>query len=385
MSETQGQIHGQISRNQMHEMWAPYGERLTISAEVSDNPTPPELVMMYAGADKKTRVDTFYQALGVRGYIWPAPKNTESRIYRFLLDGANDKIVNHLLDSYDDQAEAAQKATEKVRDSDTDYLDTFSRALGRIADEGVIAHEQADIMRERLYDQYGNPQMQEAPMTKVQMARLHALTHDGGMPDSNMGYATDLNFGLVQQPINLTWQQEYHTSNRAHELLHSVQGLEIYDITCDDGLRLPILTAIGHYLDAAELTTGVSDDTGFDEVENTELAEGFVEYVNMRMHIAEPALGEYKSRRYKSDYASFRSAVAEGHKEHPELFYTITEASLFEDHRSPTAKKDILAEMHELGKAVLGSGGIKAKIQAKVKFSEIYSNDKRPDIIAGLR
>lgn len=377
MNESTGEIHGIISREQMHGMWLPHGQRLTVDSEVSDDPTGQELVMMYLSSPVDYQEWVAQEAFG--GVAQDVP-DYQARVYGFLLDGANPEVKDVLLDSYARELEVEAREIRRIERRGEKYLDIFSVALGNIALEGLVTDEQVDLMRSRLYGPDGRPFMQEAPMTSVRSARLLRLTSTTELPDEAAVYSTNMAFGLIEQAIDLKTGKKFKSHNRSHELLHSVQGLEVHDVTRDDGLRIPIANTVGHF--RFPVTTKPEDESDYSNVENTELTEGFIEYLNVRMHETTPELGSHLSDK-KNGYAPWKNRVARIHAEHPELFRAIAEASLTEAVPSqPNAKRDSLAVMHEHGETELGKGGIIAYMRAEKQFSDIYDTANRPDAIA---
>lgn len=379
MSELLGEVHGLITRDQMHAMWPPHGERVVQGSEVSRHPTPGELVMMYLGG-RQSQEDIDFLADQVFGDD-EVPDDWDEQSIRFLLNGANRKVARWLRKSYKEQLQAVRLESAWIQETQEEYFGLFAKALGDIALQGVLTDDQVDVMRSRMYGPDGKPFMQEAPMTRVTQARLFHMLSSSELPNMELTYATDFSFGLIQQPIGLGMDDAYKRYARAHELIHALQGLEIYDVSAADGLRQPTATTIGHF--RYPVITELDDNNDYSEVENTELAEGWVDYINYRMHCAEPRLGGPIDVGEDDSYDIWVHRVAELHRDYPDLYRAVSEASIMPDASptNPTANKDALDNMHAHG-MVLGKGGLTAWMQAKRQFNDYYNPGYAPDAYA---
>lgn len=366
MSETAGQLHGIISREDAWRMWAPYGERhLTLNSELDIyEASEEELKSVYDGST--IRVADRLANLGDA------------------IDTAADGIAEELVEQYYDllqqsnvrQTERVVKKRERILDTEHDFVKTIERGVAGLAREGLFTREQAEKLQGWLWAPDGTPYVQHVPLTRLEYARL-CFQYDREYPSGNSENATFFVNGTtvsVHRLYKAARRAPVH--GRVHETVHAMlSGLEIYDTTRVDGLRYPQASVIGTCVAPPTVEVIAGSDAG--SCDNSELNEGWTDLIARELMRVEPALGTPMEK--TEGYGEWATTMGRLAVDHPKLYRMITNATLLdveevgrdakhgaiEDTKNYADK--VLDEKDALTKRFQASGG---------KYNDVHAKDR---------
>jgi hypothetical protein len=353
--EFQPVIHGLIDRQQMYDMWAPYGERLVPDGSFDPATISPleTLHILFAGGKKIIEQATTLQQAG------------DDEFLDLLVDGFDGSmepqqyaISGKFWESIHKSHMAQQKRAEDAR---AEYAEIWPKVVQKTARaalilpaEGIFTHNQAERFESWLMQPNGTPRVQYVPMSRLEYARFtHAFDHEVPfIPDSKnlCNDVAELALGVLISAHSLDPQGKVlRRHNRIHELVHaSLSGLELYDVTRDDGRRIPQATIIGLY--TQEPTTHCEQDE-YSSVQNSELAEGLTEFITERLIEADPTLGDSLPR--TRGYGPWANVIRMIEQYFPSLYQDIVETSLY-DATTPEDKRNAIAAMHKHANRTIG-------------------------------
>lgn len=365
-----GEIHGIISREEAWRMWAPYGERGVVSGELNpDFLSPEEAIMITTGADDDTawEIYSYFHEDG-------SAKRWHEELRDYVESGPEQGFMETIVDTNNRQLAAVRAARNEAFEGAVDYVKTLGSSVLQLAHEGFWTAQQADKIIGHLVAPDGLPYIQYTPLTKLESCRL-ALMYNNREPDISIMDTTDLQLGMIKSSRSMhsrTLSVTRH--NRAHEWVHALSGAELYDITRDDGQRLPDAIVIGHF--AAEPSTEIGDGNVYSEIANTEINEGWADYIALSLMDISPALGT--PRDYESLYAKWAEITAGIRRNAPSVFRAITDAALAETNaHNPTAKREALARMHDIADHHYGAPkALTTRLQEVGSLTDIYPRGK---------
>lgn len=340
-----GEIHGIIDREQAWAMWKPYGERET---ELSDNLrlddiNPVEAVHIISGADdeevgacEETLNESDYEAFG----------KFEDEGHRGI-ERSNLRMPREMTDCLRKQQILQTERAKQLSVEWANHANLFMKLLGKGASmlqrDGILLPDQVDRVNYWLTDESGQPRIEYIPTTKLGLAR-YVKNNGTPMPVPDLPASTNLGEGYIIHPVELG-EEIRRKHNRVHEHVHATfSGGEFYDITHDDGLRIPVATVVGLF--AYEPSTAICDMHDYSDVLNGEINEAVTDFLTRSMIDAVPQLGEYEKG--STTYSEWAERIAKLRASQPGLFRKIID-TYFVDTTTlqPSAKRDALEEMHE--------------------------------------
>lgn len=366
-----GEIHGIISRDTAWSQWDPYGQRVALDGYID----PSQLTNLDArhivlGADEETQ--------GIAYSFW-CQENEDGH----WLDGVAEidlpdepELYDTLMESHERQQQLLAKLREMAIEQGSDYIKLIQGGACKLRDSGLLTPAQATCIEGRLLGPDGLPAIQYTPMSQVEYSRL-ARTHDGEELDIGSTDSTDFAFGIIRSTVRFYSdfsKRRAHT--RVHETVHGFSGIEVHDITRDDGWRLPSATVVGTF--AFNPTTQVSAGDDYSKVENAELNEGWADFMARELTHVEPRLGSSPpvAEGY-SDWAEQMRLIA---KYDPYLFKVITDTTLVDSSpATPHAKREAIARMHAIADRIYGQPDALNTIfqTAGGSILDIYNKGKR--------
>ena len=347
-----GEIYRLITREDAWRMWKPYGERIDIDGSLDiDNITPFEAESIFLGASADTQVRAyryFYDEIREDVEPWWAD------LRPLIAKGAPGELLDILLESHQIQQAKAEFLRQRAIERGSDLVRLLSQAAHLMAEEDTLTHAQADKVDEWLIAPDGTPFVQYTPMSKLELGRIEVALINKE-PAEPMQYATDLSTGTIWSVIGLSKTSvSYRRHNRVHESVHSnFAGLEVYDITQDDGRRSPRPTSQGMYVENIPITP--DRDNSYGDVDNAEVTEGWTEYIAIEAMRLVSALGRPLQGR-QGGYEAWQQNVGELRKTYPELYRRITDAMFAESTPSqPNSKREVIADTKAYADMVLGT------------------------------
>lgn len=340
-----GEIHGVIDREQAWRMWKPYGERFDVSPEVDfQNLHPVEAAFIaYGACDGKAGGYIAYAIDQIR----PSEDYWLDNLQTIIRDGKATDMLRELLEqAYEDQVKKEQILRERVLNQQPEFLKLLAKAAFALTQEGMFTSDELEAIEGRLWAPDGQPCIEFCPMASMRYARFWKEKGSLEYPPYTSGDAADLSTGLIWQSIE-TRHFKRKTHNKVHEHVHAcIAGSEIYDVTREDGRRMPQATVVGHF--AFEPTIKLIDDGDYSDVKNCELNEGWTDYITALLMQHEPDLGRPLGPR-ADGYFQWSERVRQLHMERPLIFREVTRAAMVEATREePDAKREALARMHEV-------------------------------------
>jgi hypothetical protein len=376
MTEQVGKIHGLISRENAWEMWAPYGERVIPELDGSldpDNITPDEAVRItYYATD--TLAGEIYEhvagSLGDNDEWW-------FDVGTAVAQGPKSGLVKALVKTHRKQQRLAEEMRVSAINEGEEFVELVAGAAQKLVKAKILTAAQAELAESWLVGPDGKPYMQHTPMSQLEYLR-YMQNYDHEAPDLYGGYATVFMHGVITSTPSLRPDsKQVYIHNRVHETVHgSLAGTEIWDVTRDDGIRFSDATVVGHF--ASEPTTAVIAGDDYSICENTEVNEGFTDFLTWKLMGAEPKLG--KPLKDTSDgYGAWADQIQKIRKSDRALYGCIAEASFIEAGRdSPNDKRRALTAMHEYADSKLGVANALTKLftDAGGSLLEIHTKGK---------
>jgi len=348
-----GEIHGLISREHAWRMWGSFGERVALEGSLDpSNITPFEAVQVAWGADSETQ-----------GRIYNFYRNADNRQY--WLKGLPDKItqdpdpklIDLLWESNEKQRKLAEQERQKAIEEGLAFVGLLSTAMTSLIQEDVLTPSEVKSTQEWMIGPDDLPYMQHTPMSQLEYARS-GVKYDNETPDLMYTDCTDFSLGIIRSALNLqggSLDKKKRIYNKLHESIHAnCSGVEIYDITREDGWRHPEATVISHF--AYEPTVKICAGDDFSKVENAEVAEGWDDFITRELIRVEPRLGHPLGNAHGYPWAETNGRIK---KDRPKLFRAITKAALVEaTPNNPHAKREALADLHAYADNVLGQPNV---------------------------
>lgn|GEM_PF-6424572 len=343
-----GEIHGLISREEAWRMWRPYGQRVELDGSIDPAAfTNEEALRVLRGADKDTQKEA-------RMYWY---SENDSRPWHAGLADVDLGNTPALVELFAASQKAQQKIAEQKRTQAIEGGLDFARKLGqgvmKLQQEGFLSAHQARDVETWIIAPDGLPYMQYTPMSQLEFARL-ALKYYQEYPSFDGSDWTDFSLGILHSTSGSYPQTTVHMQhNKVHESVHgSLSGLEIYDITREDGLRWPTATVVGTF--AYEPTTEVMPNDDFSAVENVEICEGWTDFIARELIRVEPTLGAELV--VAKGYVEWAKIIGEFRAKDPNIYTAITDAMLVEaSSANPDRKRQALVDMHQFADRRLGA------------------------------
>jgi len=354
MPEQLGKIHGIISREEAWKMWPPYGERVVGDLDGSfdaDTLTPSEVTSIVWGAHPQDRLDLYHEL--------PLPDGVASvyddpdwigTIVNGVVGKSSTRFLQLLEKSNSEQNKNMAEAREVTIARGPEYVKRFGEALVKVANEGDISPEDADTLRDRLTAPDGTPYMQYTPMTPLEARRI-VKKWDGIEQTTVPTDFIDFGHGVIVRGKCHNDEFDYTTHNRVHEHGHLVSGVELYDVTMEDGVRRPEATAVGHF--HREVTTIYSANDDRKAVRTFELGEGWTDGFAISLMRVDPTIGKrYQGPGSYQEYTQITTAIASAS---PDLRRVIQRAAIVDATPSdPFAKQDAFDAMNTIGDDFFG-------------------------------
>jgi len=354
MPEQLGKIHGIISREEAWKMWPPYGERVVGDLDGSfdaDTLTPSEVTAIAWGAHPQDRWDLYHEL--------PLPDGVASvyddpdwigTIVNGVVGKSSTRFLQLLEKSNSKQNKNMAEAREVTIARGPEYVRGFGEALVKIAEDGVISPSDAGMLRDRLTAPDGTPYMQYTPMTPLEARRI-VKKWDGKEQTTVTTDFIDFGHGVIVSGQCHSGEFEFTTHNRVHEHDHLVSGVELYDVTMVDGVRMPAAQAVGHF--NQEVTTVYSGNDDYKAVKTFELGEGWTDGLAVSLMKVDPELG--RVHKWPDDYQKFTQITSALASASPDLRRVIQRAAIVDATPSdPFAKQDAFDAMNTIGDDYLG-------------------------------
>lgn len=351
-----GQIHGLIDREQAWEMWKPYGER---AYDLLDNtfegaslrPVDASNIFYAASEDARTTMEmdifnedpAFYTAMGE--YLGDGDQAKKESTHT-----PPSQFMEWLKMQQLTQVELAREAKDLSGPQGGEFIQLLAKGALHLVKEQILKPAQLDKVMYWMTDNEGNPRVQYTPTTMLGAAR-RSEELDHAVPRPNFPPSFEAGEGIIIQPICIDLR-EYMDTNKVHEHVHAMfSGMEIYDITRNDGYRSPAATAVGIFME--QPTTTVDGSFDYAGCENGEANEGLTEYLAHVMMEGVPKLGIYYDE--PRAYLDWKDKVAELNSNHRPLFEKLIDAMLVEaTTQHPSAKRDALMDLREYADKILG-------------------------------
>jgi len=347
MSETEPQIHGIISRQQMWEMWQPNGQRVELDGSFDPKTiTSEEAVQIVHGSINryKNRLHGFWRK--------PHDKSAE------WLNNLRKKDLSVMPDTFFELLEVShqmqQTYVERIREENghnhLNFLNTVESGLDELRRQKNLSEKVVESLQGRLYDKTGKPFMQLTPVSRLEYARA-IYNLDKEYPADTSGAACENKLGVIFVSRSLNkFERPYRRYTPLHETIHGLDGLEVYDITRADGNRLPDATTVGLF--NYEPTLAVAGDD-YTQVRDVEICEGYTDFITRLLMQAKPSLGsagEYKGYKIWGENTQRLSA------DYPGVFRLLSHVSSVVEATpaEPDAKRIAIAEMHSYADRVMG-------------------------------
>lgn len=342
-----GEIHGIISREDAWRNWRPYGDRVELNGFIdADAFTNDDALQVVLGADEDTQsriYDYWHEKKDQRDCIeW---------LYDIYLQEEPRLIALLITSQVKQQQEVNQKRAEAI-DGGLNFVNKLSTATRKLVASGLLSNVQAATIDSWLVAPDGLPYMQYTPMSQLEYARL-AFKYDKEDVDLLGTDCTDFSLGILRSAVTSNGHLETETShNRVHESVHgSLSGVEIYDITREDGWRRPEATVVGAF--TYEPTTAIMAGDDLGAVENVEITEGWTDFIARQLIRVEPSLGRVVSK--AKGHGPWAKVIKDIHSKSPDVYVAVTDAMLVEATPvTPDAKRVAVREMHEFADRKLG-------------------------------
>jgi hypothetical protein len=336
ISPTPGKIHGLIDRTDLTKHWNAYDNRVALDGELDpDRITPLDAEQIVIGSTDELRTSMWrywYDASQPRDLPW------YSGVRQVVEAGTPDGLIRELQYSHGQQQANAIHKRAVARHDVAAYTGLMRRGIHGLVGEGVLTTNQAEIINARLVEADGQPLLKYLPMSMVEAARL-ALQVDHEELDIKRTDATDYSQGIYWNVLAME-ERRNRPHNKVHETLHGVQGLEVFDITRDDGIRMPQATVVG--VSETAPVTSVSAGHDYSRTDHTEINEGWADFMTRRLIELEPELGPPLldgSKRYNA-WANAVKELAEIDRRH---LHVLTDAVLVDaTSLQPTAKREAI-------------------------------------------
>lgn len=327
-------------------MWRPYGNRVELEGGVDpETLTNAEALRIFIGANNETLYPVWEK--------WYDETDTRPW-YAGILDldlSDHPDTVELLVASAAMQQQIAEQKRDQAFSSGAAFSRRLSRACVKLNEQGLLNQDHLDAIESWLIAPDGQPYIQYTPMTHLEYARL-AVRYDGEEPQLGGTDNTDFSLGIIRSASGSKKKATIHTRhNKVHEFIHALSGLEVYDVTREDGLRWPHATVIGVFADQPSTKIEPGDD--FSNVENVEICEGWTDFIARRCIEIDPKLGRvnYDAK----GYINWAATVGKLSVDYPDVYKAITDATLAEAcPGEPGLKRYMLDDMHAYADKRLG-------------------------------
>jgi hypothetical protein len=340
----------------MYEMWSPYGERLYPEGTIDlATISPAETLHIILGGGPKlaesivglhtTHNERFEELMfdAYSGSMEPQDHGLSAKFW--------DKIRK----SHQAQQRNAESARAEHADTWPEIVQKAARAALGLTKEGVLTPEQAANFESRLLRKDGTPQIQYSPLSRLEYMRfMYELQHvlpgisEGPTVGSDETY---FSLGAIVSAHTLhPYSKGLRAHNRMRQLVRaSLSGLEVYDVTQDDGARLPQASVIG--VESAEPSI-VMAPMPYTKGKNAKIAEGVNSFISRKLLDADPSLGiTLPNVRGPGDWAAKIAGLKEGY---PLVYKAIMQATL-RDATTAQDKRRAIMVMHEQADRLLGA------------------------------
>lgn len=338
-------IHGLISREHGMSMLPPMGERIIDELDAQllpGNISPLDAAQVTWGAPFKHALP-IYARVGADDSM--STTQRLDRVRKAWEFGVDSSLESMVLASNDEQTRHVIKLRGDSLKGNTGYANTLCSAIGTLANTGFLESIDADAFRHNLLSATGNPRLQYTPVTQLEFVRL-LRKYDGEDPHPSVSDLTDFSLGVI---LSSTRLKPSHIRNnvhsKPHEFVHAGQGVEMYDITRDDGRRMPIATVNGLF--ATEPTTEISPDNDRSKIKNEFINEAWTDLISQEAMLVDPSLGSALPEKNNS-YSELVDTMRMLKGAYPQLFCALTKAVFVEASLGyPDAKRDAIWDLHQ--------------------------------------
>ncbi len=346
MSEAIGVVNSVVTRDELTEMWGPYGSRAVVDDSINNPPdiSPSDAIQIAYDstpgilAEIQATYGGSAQGLDYIAELWEA------------MDTPSDQLLAVLAKSHEKQRQNAAAIRERAIDEGLKYTIWMHGALGVLACSGVLTNEQASLCRERLLGSDGQPFVQYTPMSSVGFSRLLSeLGEAAPSPEDKDLTHFGIGASLSTQSMNPS-HRNITVHNRPHEAVHCLSGLNPLRVTSPNGRAELYPSAIGAVEDVPAPKFGQYYTSN--ALRCSSLNEGITDFIARALMKADNRLG--KPIQHRTSYSQLVPLVDSVYKDFPQLYGTMIDAYLADGTpENPDQKHESLAKMHDIARRTL--------------------------------
>lgn len=340
----------------MYEMWPEYDERPTPDGAIDFSTISP--------------VETMHIILGSGPKLTASIMNLSSTGNRHFQDlmydaargsmepqdhGMNGTFWDTIRKSHQAQQKSASGARASYALTWQSTVKRTAQAALRLTAEGVFSRDQAERFQGWLMDSNGTPRVKYLPMSRLEYMR-YMLTFHHTLPEISDDLIvvgnneTDFSAGTIISAHALHPDtQKVRSQSLVYQLVRaSLSGLEIYDVSRDDGRQVPLATATGLGIHEPTTQSGPLVES---QAKNAKIAAGLTKYIAQKLVQVEPSIGI--DRPSISEVHKDTAKVEALKREYPLAYQAMIKAALH-DASTPQDKRRAIAVMHEQADKLLG-------------------------------